>query len=85
MPDEPEHSPTLLWVSEFLAGDGCTLQEAEEPIEDFIDVPSLPASGGEGTMDREARETERGRRPLKRLKRIYQSDTGNNLPPSRQS
>lgn len=53
----------------------CTLQEAEEPIEEFIDVPSLPAAE-EGTRKRDAVEPQRGRRPLKRLKRIYQSEAG---------
>ncbi|KAK9906666.1 hypothetical protein WJX75_005771 [Coccomyxa subellipsoidea] len=54
-------------------------EEAEEPIEEFIDVPSLPAAE-EGTRKRDAVEPQRGRRPLKRLKRIYQSEAGEEDP-----
>ncbi|BDA46166.1 hypothetical protein COCOBI_08-2580 [Coccomyxa sp. Obi] len=56
---------------------------AEEPIEDVIDVPSLPADGGPQGSGKgpQARETHRrDSRRFKRLKRIYHPDTGEELP-----
>ena len=52
------------------------VQGDEEPIEDFIDVPSLPSHDAEeDTRDRPG-EKSRGRSQFKRLKRLYQPETG---------